>query len=134
MSEVVPQDIRPAFPVDISREDVRSKFQEILGIDEIPTDLDFDLVKSWEEDGLRFTQIKYPSYTNEIINATVAAPLDSQGTKLPGVVGMPGTGSSSEEVLHKTLHRPKPKRGPLLGWGRELAKKNYAVLSFSPKG
>ena len=51
MSEVVPQDIRPAFPVDISREDVRSKFQEILGIDEIPTDLDFDLVKSWEEDG-----------------------------------------------------------------------------------
>ena len=134
MSEAVPRNIRPAFPIDVAREDVRSKFQEILGIDEIPTELDFDLGTSWEEDGLKFTQIKYPTYTNEIINATVAVPLDLQGARLPGVVGMPGTGSSSEEVLHRTLYRPKPKRGPLLGWGRELAKKNYAVLSFSPKG
>lgn len=134
MTQSIPRDISPSFPVDVAKENVRSKFQEVLGIDEIPTELDFEAGTPWEEDGLKFTQVKYPSYTNEIITATVAVPLDLQRATLPGIVGMPGTGSSSQDVLHNKLYRPKPKRGPLLGWGRELAKKNYAVLSFSPKG
>ena len=47
---------------------------------------------------------------------------------------MPGTGSSAEEVIDPRMYRPVPERGPLLGWGRELAKRGYAVLTFSPKG
>jgi len=134
MTETIPRDIRPAFPVKVRRDQVRSKFQEILGLDEIPSEVDFDLGKSREEDGLRFTALSYANYMGETISAVVARPLDTEDGVLPGVVGMPGTGSSAEEVMDTRLYRPVEERGPLLGWGRELAKMGYAALSFSPKG
>ena len=134
MTDTIPRDIRPSFPVKVPRDQVRSKFQEVLGLDEIPSEVDYDLGESREDEGLRFTEVKYANYMGETISATVARPVEFDGELLAGVVGMPGTGSSAEEVLDRRLYRPIPERGPLLGWGRALAKKGYAVLSFSPKG
>jgi dienelactone hydrolase len=136
MTDTIPGDIRPSFPVKTPRDRVRSRFQELLGLDEIPSQVDFDLGESREGDGLLLTEVKYANYMGETISATIARPLELAGETLAGVVGMPGTGSSSEEVLDPRLYRPKPEHehGPLFGWGRALARQGYAVLSFSPKG
>ena len=70
----------------------------------------------------------------EAIWAVLVRPVAPGAGPLPGVVGMPGTGSSAEEVIDSRMYRPLQGHGPLLGWGRELAKRGYAVLTFSPKG
>ena len=134
MTDTIPRDIRPSFPVDVPRDQVRSKFQELLGLDEIPTQVDYTAGESHEEDGLHFTRVSYANYMGETISAVIVRPLETEDRLLAGAVGMPGTGSSAEEVLDTRLYRPKPERGPLLGWGRQLAKRGYAVLTFSPKG
>ena len=36
MSSIIPKDIRPAFPVHVPKDAVRSKLLELLGLDEIP--------------------------------------------------------------------------------------------------
>ena len=41
MSNIIPKDIRPAFPVDVPKDAVRSKLLELLGLDEIPKEVDF---------------------------------------------------------------------------------------------
>ncbi len=89
---------------------------------------------SWEEDNLCFTKVKYMNCMGETIVAIIASPLEIKAKLLAGIVAMPGTSSSAEEVMNRKLYRPKPETGPLLGWGRELAKKGYVVISFSPKG
>ena len=47
---------------------------------------------------------------------------------------MNGTGSTADHVAHQRYHRPQPDAGPLFGWGRELARRGYAMLTFTPKG
>ncbi len=133
MTDMIPRHIRPSFPVEVPRSQVRAKFQELLGIDEIPASVEFDVDEPRGEDGLLFTGLTFASYVGETVRATLVRPAGTSGP-LPGVVAMPGTGSSAEEVLHQRMYRPTPERGPLLGWGRALAKKGYAVLAFSPKG
>ncbi|MDA1347984.1 MAG: hypothetical protein O3A47_03840 [Chloroflexi bacterium] len=134
MTDSIPVDIRPAFPMEVPRGQVRAKFQELLGLDEVPTEVDFDVGASREEEELRFTDVSYANYMGETISAIMARPLEMGVDLLPGVVGMPETDSSAEEVMDPRLYRPVEERGPLLGWGREMARRGYAVLSFSPKG
>jgi hypothetical protein len=136
MTDSIPIDISPAFPVEVPRDAVPAKFRELIGLDEIPADVDFTAGSTHEEDGLSFTQYSYANYLGETISATVLKPLHAQSDSLAGAVCMPGTNSSGEEVIDKRMYRTKPptEHGVLLGWGRELAKRGYAVLSFSPKG
>ena len=130
----IPSNIRPPFPVEVPREQVGAKFQELLGIDRIPEQVEFDRGESHEDEGLIFTRVTFPNNLGESVEATVVRAADPPAALQAGVVCMPGTGSSMEEVLDPRLYRPKPERGPLLGFGRELARRGYAVLSFSPKG
>ena len=134
MSDTIPRGIRPSFPVEVPRSQVRMRFQELLGLDEIPTSVDFSTGESHDEDGLRFTSLRYANYMGETISAVLVRPAGTESGPLPGVVGMPGTGSSGDEVIAPRMYRPVQGHGPLLGWGRELAKRGYAVLTFSPKG
>ena len=134
MTATIPRGIRPSFPVEVPRSQVRIRFQELLGLDEIPASVDFSTGESHEDDGLRFTNLRYANYMGETISAVLVRPVAPGAGPLPGVVGMPGTGSSAEEAIDPRMYRPVPERGPLLGWGRELAKRGYAVLTFSPKG
>ncbi len=136
MTDTIPRDIRPSFAVEVPRDGVAAKFRELIGLDEIPAEVDFTVGSIHEEDGLSFTQCSFANYLGETISATVLKPLDDGSGALAGAVCMPGTSSSREQVIDKRMYRTKPpdEHGPLLGWGRELAKRGYAVLSFSPKG
>ena len=136
MPDTIPKDIRPAFPVEVPRSEVPAKFRELLGLDEIPTEADFTVESTREEDGLSFTECSFPNYLGETISATVLKPLDGGSGELAGAVCMPGTSGSREQVIDARMYRTKPpdEHGILMGWGRELAKRGYAVLSFSPKG
>ena len=59
MSDVIPQDIRPAFPVGVPKDTVRSKLLELLGLDEIPKEVDFTAGKTQTEEDIRVTQLTY---------------------------------------------------------------------------
>ncbi len=136
MTDTIPKDIRPSFPVEVPRSGVAPKFRELIGLDEVPAGADFTVESTREEDGLSFTECKFPNYLGETISATVLKPLDGGTGALPGAVCMPGTSGSREQVIDAQMYRTKPpnEHGVLVGWGRELAKRGFAVLSFSPKG
>ncbi len=136
MPDTIPKNIRPSFPVEVPRSEVPAKFRELIGLDEIPSEADFTVGSTREEDGLSFTECSFANILGETLSATVLKPLGGGSSALPGVVCMPGTNSSRENVLDERMYRTKPpdEHGTLLGWGRELAKRGYAVLSFSPKG
>ena len=136
MPDTIPKDIRPSFPVEVSRSGVPAKFRELIGLDDIPTEADFTVGSTREQDGLSFTECSFANCLGETVSATVLKPLDDGRGELPGVVCMPGTSGSMEQVIDARMYRTKPptEHGVLVGWGRELAKRGYAVLSFSPKG
>ena len=106
MTDSIPRGIRPSFPVEVPRDEVRMRFQELLGLDEIPTSVDFSTGKSREEDGLCFASLRYANYMGETISAVLIRPVAPGAGPLPGVVGMPGTGSSAEEVIGPRMYRP----------------------------
>ena len=41
MASSLPRDIAPAFPEDVAPDQVRAKLRELLGLDELPADVDF---------------------------------------------------------------------------------------------
>ena len=74
MTDTIPRGIRPSFPVEVPRSLVRERFQELLGLDEIPTSVDFSTGESHEDDGLRFTSLRYANYLGETISAVLVRP------------------------------------------------------------
>ena len=86
MSDVIPKDIRPAFPVPVSKDAVRSKLLELLGLDEIPKEVDFAEGTTQEEQGIRVTQLTYVNSLGETVPGIIMTPLNASGKKLPGVV------------------------------------------------
>jgi dienelactone hydrolase len=134
MTDSIPRDIRPAFPIEVPRDGVAAKFRELIGLDEVPREVDFTVGASKEEDGLLLTGVSFRNSLGETVPAKVLRPLDTKTEVLAGAVCMPGTGGTAEEVIAKRLYRPIEPRGPLVGWGRELARRGYAVLAFSQKG
>ena len=135
MPDVIPKDLRPAFPVDVPKDAVRSKLLELLGLDEIPQEVDFTEGTTQEEEGIRVTELTYAN---------------SLGETVPGVIMTPLNASESETARHRLRTREQAvqqKRSPisnfiwrkippgmLIGWARELARRGFATLAISPKG
>ena len=133
MSDIVPKDIQPAFPVDVPRDTVRSKLLELLGMDEIPSDVDFTKGPTKEEDSLHVTAVTFENSLGETVPRILILPLDAPEQKLPGLVCIPGTSSSAEEAAHPRFEETPP-TDRVHGFGRELARRGYATLSISIKG
>ena len=134
MPDIIPKDIRPAFPAHIPQDAVRSKLLELLGLDALPDDVDIAAGATKEEDGIRVTQLTYANSLGETVPGILMIPLDALGQKLPGVVCIPGTGGSAERVAHQRFYQDEPPTGSLIGWGRELARRGVVTLAISPKG
>ena len=134
MSDVVPKDIRPAFPVHVPKDSVRSKLLELLGLDEIPEQVDFTEGTTGEEEGIRVTQLTYANSLNETVPGILMTPLNASEQKLPGVVCVPGTGGSAEKIADQRFYTAEDLPGMLMGWARELARRGFATLAISPKG
>ena len=134
MSNVVPKDIRPAFPVHVPKDAVRSKLLELLGLDEIPKEVDFTEGTTQEEEDIRVTQLTYTNSLGETVPGILMTPLNASSQKLPGVVCVPGTGGSAEMVADQQFYLAEAPSAMLVGWARELARRGFATLAISPKG
>ena len=134
MSSVIPKDLQPAFPVYVPKDAVRSKLLELLGLDEIPKEVDFTEGTAWEEEGLRVMQLTYVNSLGETVLGIIMIPLDALSQKLPGVVCVPGTGGSAQKIAHQQFYLEEDPPGMLIGWARELARRGFATLAISPKG
>lgn len=133
MTEKIPRSIETAFPIPTPSKDVPQRLRELIGLDKIPETVDFTIGEGKETRELREYRITFPNNLGEVISARFICPQTTQ-KPLAGVVCMNGTASHADHVAHERYHRIQPEAGPLLGWGRELARRGYAILTFTPKG
>ena len=134
MTDSIPADIRPPYPVAVERNKVRDKLYEVLGMDEVPGEVDFTtLTTEVDDEGLRVMRVTYPNSLGETLSGIITMPSEPDGA-LAGVVCMPGTSGTAERVAYQRYHRPNPAKGQLLGWGRELARRGFATISITLKG
>ena len=133
MNEYIPRDIRPAFPRPLAPDQILTKLLELLGLEHIPDEIEFEADWTHEEEGLRLTGLTYHNYLGEAVPGILAIPLHAGMSTLPAVVCVPGTSGSADRVAGQRFYRDHPTKGPLHGWGRELARRGFATLSISPK-
>lgn len=134
MRDVIPKDLRPAFPVDVPKDAVHPKLLELLGLGDIPQEVDFTERRTQEEGGIRVTQLTYLNSLGETVPGVIMTPLNGQNEKLPGVICVPGTGGSAEKIAHQQFYLEEDPPGMLIGWARELARRGFATVAISPKG
>ncbi len=141
MSDVIPKDIRPTFPVDVPKDRIRSKLLELLGLDEISEAVDFregitqvSDARHGEDEGIHVTELTYTNSLGETVPGILTMPRNTSGQQLPGVVCVPGTGGSAEIIAAEQFHISDDPPGMLIGWARELARRGFVTLAISPKG
>ena len=134
MSDVIPAGIRPAFPVHVPKDVVRSKLLKLLGLDEIPQKVDYTKGITREAADVRITRLTYTNSLGETVPGILMTPLYAPDQQLPGVVCVPGTGGSAEKIAHHRFYLTEDPPGMLMGWARKLARRGFAALAISPKG
>ena len=130
MYSIIPKDLRPAFPAPVPPAAIRAKLQELLGIEDIPQEVDFALGATTEAEGIGTTTLSIENSLGETVPGLLLQPL--YGPPGPGLVCIPGTSGTAERFAHPRFYRQRT--GPLYGWGRELARRRFTVLAISPKG
>ena len=130
MSSIIPRDIQPTFPSAVS--DLRSKLIELLGFPEVPAHVEIAAEDPQEQDDIRVTHLSYQNALDETVPGILMEPLNDPEEERPGIVCVSGTGGSAERVAHPDFY-PSPD-GPLIGWGRELARRGFTALAISAKG
>jgi len=96
MNELVPRGLRPAYPEPVRGDDVRPKLLELLGVDELPQAIKFELGEPKVEEGLQLRSVTYTNALGETVPGVLCTP--GGGGPLPGVVCIPGTGGSAEQL------------------------------------
>ena len=135
MNQLVPNGIEPVYMRDVPESAVRSKLLELLGVEETPECDDFVMEPAEEtRDGLLVSRVTYPNSLGETVPAILSLPAGAPAASLAGVVCLPGSTGGAERVAHPHFYREYPCSGPLVGWGRELARRGFATLSISLKG
>ena len=133
MDITIPQNLCPAYPAPVPRPEVRAKLYELLGLPPVPQWVDFEATPGQaDEAGLRIFHLTCRNSLDESVPGIALIP--HSDTPLAGVVCLPGTSGHAARVTHPHFQRQHPNRGPLLGWGRELARRGFATLSLTPKG
>lgn len=131
MPGIVPSNIEPILPAQVEDADVRDKLIELLGLSKIPDRVEYATYTVEEADGLRTTSLSYSNSLNEMVPGILMEPLNNPQNR-PGIVCIPGTGGSAERVSDPNFHQSPD--GPLIGWGRELARRGFTTLAISAKG
>ena len=123
-------------PVAVADQEVRATFCELLGISDIPApgSVAVELGRGdATTDGLTVAPLSFRNELDEVVPCILLRPAAAR-EKLPGIVCIPGTGGSAEQISDERLHRPLRHRGPLYGWARELARRGFAVLAVTLAG
>ncbi len=123
-------------PVSVLDEEVPAKFCELLGLRDVPgpgsVPVDTDPTETGG-DGVRVTPLRFRNELDEVVPCILMRPA-AAGDESAGIVCMPGTGGSAEQISGERLYRPHRHRGPLHGWARELARRGFAVLAVTLRG
>ena len=130
MQTIIPKGIRPAYPDAIPASAVRSKLVELLGLEEIPAAIDYTAESRQEGDGLCTMRVRYENSLGEVVPGILMVPQEESAYKRPGIVCVPGTGGTADEIAHPRFSMERK----LMGWARELARRGFATLAISPKG
>ena len=130
MQSIIPKGIRPAYPDEIPASAVRSKLMELLGLEEISAAIDYTTESRQEEDGLCTMRVRYENLLGEAVPGILMVPQEESAYKRPGIVCVPGTGGTADEIAHPRFFMERK----LMGWARELARRGFATLAISPKG
>ena len=129
----IPRDVTPAYASPVRADEVRTKLMELLGLESAPTEADFSAEPSTVEDGVRLRRLRFANSMGETVPAVLCAPAEADGP-LPGVVCIPGTGGSAESITRALFNRADEPDEPVLGWGRELARRGFVTLAATVKG
>ena len=132
----IPRDVKPAQPRHgLSKEEIRPKLRELLGLDPIPNEVPLLTTKSEaSRDGLELTVLAYRNLLGETVPGVLAVPADADTGSLGGVVCLSGTGGSVGTLTDARFGNQQPGKGRLMGWGRELARRGFATLSITLRG
>lgn len=134
MPNPVPKGIKPAFPVHVERDDVRSKLLELLGIEKLPEKPAFTEDSTQVHDGMRLVRGSFQNPLGEAVPTIIISPEEAQGQPMPGVVCIDGTAGDAERMANLNFYRLEPRTGPLIGWARELARRGFVTIGITPKG
>ncbi len=132
MSDLVPEGLRPSYPEPVTGDDIRPKLLELLGLEHLPGSVDFELGESTEDEGLQFRSLSYVNSLGETVPGILCVPDGER--PLPGVVCMPGTGGSAEQLTDTKFGPEGEGSYKLVGWARELSRRGFVTLSISLKG
>ena len=88
MCDIIPRDIKPVFPQRIPRETVRAKIQELLGLGEIPANVDFALGAEDVVEGIGTAALSYRNSLGETVPGLLMKPLGRAARA--GIVCIPG--------------------------------------------
>ena len=131
----IPKDLKPIYPQDIPPERVRAKLYELIGYEPVPAQVEFKTGASeTTDDGLRLTKLTYRNVLGEEVPGVLTVPVDASPRSMAGIVCMPGTSGSVERLVDPEFRRDHPDRRPLVGWGRELARRGFVTLSITLRG
>ena len=130
MQSIIPKGIRPAYPDAIPAAAVRSKLVELLGLEEIPAEIDYTTEGRQEAGDLCTMRVSYENSLGETVPGILMVPREESARKRPGIVCVPGTGGAAEEIADSRFYLEQR----LMGWACELARRGFATLAISPKG
>ncbi len=132
----IPRDVRPAHPrKGLSNDQIRLKLKELLGLEPIPGEVPFRTAKSeTTDDGLDLTTLTYRNVLGDTVPGVLAVPAGARTGSLGGVVCLSGTSGNVERLTAPKFGNQQPGTGPLIGWGRELARRGFATLSITLRG
>ena len=135
MTLLIPQNIQPVYPEALPGGAIRERLLELLGVVDPPERLEYEIELAEEtSEGLRLSHVAYSNSIGEMVPAILSVPASNPALGVAGIVCLPGTSGSAERLTHAHFRRKSPGFGPLLGWGRELARQGFATLSISVKG
>jgi aminoglycoside N3'-acetyltransferase/dienelactone hydrolase len=118
-----PGTIRP-----VSGPPTAAKLAELLHLRRPEHALEVEVRDRWESpDGLVLEDLHLRGGPSPVIPAILARPVHA-ATPLPAVICLHGTGGSRERMMEG---RFRPQGSHLLGWGRELARRGFAVLAVT---
>ena len=123
-------------PVSVADEEVQARFCELLGLLDVPGPGSVPVDVGQSEtgaDGVSVTPLRFRNELDEVVPCILMR-LAGAGGEPAGIVCMPGTSGSAEQISGERLHRPLRHRGPLHGWARELARRGFAVLAVTLRG
>ena len=130
---IVPYNITPAFPEAIAPEDIRDKLLELLGLYDLPLEVPYAVGPITDMEGIESAAVTFVNSLGEDVPGVLMYAAGPKQTSVPGIVCMPGTSGTAEEIAagHMGAHQ---ETGRLLGWGRELARRGYTTLAITIKG